>query len=651
MNRTLTALASILGVFALHDPTRAADDINFDDFSIEELTSLEVTTAAKRPQRVGDTASAIYVITSDDMRRSGHASVPEALRLVPGMQVERVSSGLWSISARGFEEVFANKLLVLIDGRTVYSSLFSGTFWELQTPPLDDIDRIEVIRGPGATLWGANAVNGVINIITKSAHRTHGSRISVITGNEDKLLTEMRHGFTIGENASARISGMLSQSDAGFDANTHSAARDGARHGQVSSRLDWSPTKKDHVQLTFGGASNDTKQKSLTFRSDYSDPNPFGTLIDDRKTHKASFGNGIWKHEFSEANSVELTGYFTRDNRNSEVLGNVDRTLDLGFQQNLEPTDAHRLVWGAEYRTNYSKFDNSNVILFNPRSDTIVQYSAFAQDEFRITRSLQFTAGSKVSWNDFTGYEIQPSARTLWKPTADQSVWAAVSRSVRTPSRGDRNRTFIFAAFPLPFPPFAHVPVGSTSDPHARSEGMVAYELGYRTELTPQLSVDSTVFTHQYDHLIPGVEDVALTTPNREEDRSNGAEVFFNWFPVHGTRVWGSWSTIHFHNTDRTPNQNWQLHSSFDLTPTVELDLGLYYSGRKELFDVGTRTYYRVSSHARTDARIGWTPTKSWTLALVGQNLLDGHHFENVQTTLPPVEIQRSVFAQASYSF
>jgi iron complex outermembrane receptor protein len=649
MQRVLDFAPKILASLLLTVPVLAAAndaDFDFEDFDLKELTSLEVTSVSKRAEKLSDTASAIHVITAEDIRRSGFTSVPEALRLVPGMGVERINSSTWAISARGFEDDLAGKLLVLVDGRSVYTTLFAGTFWDIQTPPMADIERIEVIRGPGSTLWGANAVNGVINIITKKTQVTKGSRMAVRAGNEEQLTTELRHGLALGEHATARISGMTSHMDPQSSRTGH-ASYDDYSMNQLHSRLDWNPSERDDVSMAFGWYNSDAGRSSLTFLPDYSDN--AGTLVEGSEETRGTHGRFAWGHEISDRNSIELSGYFDRTGRHTDTFRFAERALDLGFQQNLSIGDRNQVVWGLGWRRTDSSFDGSTTIFLSKPDEALVNYSFFAQDEIALTDALRLIAGSKVSWNDYTGWEIQPTVRTFWNVADGHGVWAAISRSVRTPARKDRFINNVL--FSIPLGPGFNLPVTVRGNEDFESEIQVSYELGYRAEVSERLTLDAAVFASDYENL-EGLDQTLLQLNNTNEERSQGAELGFHWLPLSRTKVSGSWTTIHLHRSERSPAHQWQLHTAFDLAYGFELDLGVYYRGRRLLTNATTGLDERIGSHTRTDIRLGWKARPDLTFAIVGQDLFDRQHRENnFRGILPVSEIERSVFFQATYGF
>src|SRR5438874_1148306 len=468
--------------------------------SIEELMNVEVTSVAKRPQRVADAAAAVFVITQEDIRRSGSASIPEALRMVPGLQVARIDENKWAIGSRGFNGRFDNKLLVLIDGRSVYTPLFSGVYWNVQDVMLEDVDRIEVIRGPGATLWGANAVNGVINIISKKAKDTQSAAVTAGAGTEERGSGSVRYGSKIG-NTSYRAYGKYfnwgpSEYPSGM------TAHDGWDALRGGFRADWTPAGANSLTLQ-GDIYRSRFDETLTVASlsaPYSNTFP--------NDGKYSGGNilGRWNHT-SERSSMSLQMYYDNTTISDHSLfGDHQNILDLDFQHGFHVGDSQQFVWGLGYRSIRDKNDSSFTVSLQPNQVTLNQFSTFLQDEISLVDNrLQITLGSKFERNEFTGFEIEPNARLLWNLTPNQSIWTAVSRAVRTPAlteEGLRLNSQVIPpgtpfANPTPFPAVVAV-FGSHQ---FNSEDLLAYELGYRVQATKNLSLDIATFYNNYSNL------------------------------------------------------------------------------------------------------------------------------------------------------
>src|SRR5205807_1846799 len=422
------ALAMVTLLFVASSP--AQNKIDVTTMSVEDLMNMQVTSVSKRTQKVADAAAAVYVITQEDIRRSGATNIPEALRLAPGIQVARIDENKWAISSRGFNGRFADKLLVLIDGRSVYTPLFSGVYWNVQDVMLEDVDRIEVIRGPGATLWGANAVNGVINIITKSAKNTQAGLATAGGGNELRGFSNLRYGGTVNQDAFYRAYakyfnvGSSTNAIGGNGTDNWDSLRGGFRG-------DWTPSGPDQVTLQ-GDMYRSHYGELLTIPSlnaPYSSTFPNAGAI--------SGGNilGRWAHDFGSS-STSLQVYFDNTNiSENSLFADHQNIFDIDFQHSFRLTDSQAVIWGVGYRSIGDNNDSSFTVSLQPNHNQLNQFSGFAQDEISLfDRRVQLTLGSKLEHNDFTGLEVEPNARILWNITPNQSVWTAVSRAARTPA-------------------------------------------------------------------------------------------------------------------------------------------------------------------------------------------------------------------------
>ncbi len=388
--------------------------------SLTELMEVEIfnpsgSLAARKVQKLSETPAALFVLTQEDIRRAGITSIPEALRMVPGLQVARMDSSQWAISARGLNEQFASKLLVMIDGRTVYSPLRSQVNWDVQGTLMEDIDRIEVIRGPGASLWGANAVNGVINIITKSAKDTQGTLItSTFAKGEEKNILGIRHGGKLGEDGHYRVYGKFYEHD--------SVVNDNWQMKRAGFDIDW-----DSFSLQGGIYDGFMKLNSASFTN----PNePINATTTVSGLHLLS----RWQH-----GNMILQSYFNRMKRNGTYWDSTHNIYDIDFQHSSQLSDKHEFIWGLGFRYTDSSIDNSEFTSYIPNNKKYNLFSAFVQNEFIVTDDLRLIIGSKFEQNHSTGFEIQPNIRMLWNINEKHSMWAAVSRAVRTPSRIDQD--------------------------------------------------------------------------------------------------------------------------------------------------------------------------------------------------------------------
>jgi iron complex outermembrane recepter protein len=606
----------------------AAED--FKKLSLEELLDLDVTSISRRPERLGQTAAAITVLTGEDIRRSGVTSIPEALRLVPGMDVARFNAGSWAISSRGFNSSAANKLLVMIDGRTVYSPLFSGTFWEIQDMPLDDIARIEVVRGPGATLWGANAVNGIINIITKSAHQTKNT-VFVATGGgaDDLAVGTLRVGRALGPDTSYRVFGKYFYRDQlklanGLDAN------DSMRLGRTGFRVD-----------STRGADEFTASGDF-YRA-------LGDLLNRPESAKILGGNlmGRWNRTISNTSQFQLQMSYERMDRRIPFQSDFHQKLFDADLQHQFMLGSHNLIWGAGYRANKDSTIPSPVLFFSPQARTYPVMSAFVQDEISLHGDrVKLLVGSKVEHNDFTGFEAQPSVRLSWTLKADHVLWGAVTRAVRTPTRFDSDIRF--------GPPGLQI----VGNPDFEAENVIAYEVGYRSSQR-RLSYDVSTFFNVYDRLrsLEFTPRGQVVLFNNLNGRTYGGEISMKYDALErlrfniGYSYLGKRLTLDPGHVDifggtiegNDPKNQFFVRSSADLPYSIELDSTLRF--------VDHLPAPVVPRYTELDARLGWLPTANLEFSIIGRNLLDAQHPEFGAPGPSRVEAQRNVFGRVSVRF
>lgn len=634
----LAALAALPDARAQKTETRTEtvpSPSELKKLSIEELMDLDVTSVSRRSEKLSRAAAAITVITQEDLRRSGVTSLPEALRLAVSLHVARFDGRTWAISARGFNLTTANKMLVLIDGRSVYTPLFSGVFWDVQDTVLEDVDRIEVIRGPGATLWGANAVNGVINVITRNAAETQGGLAAAGAGNEEHGFATARYGGALGETGHYRVYARYYDRD-GLARQNGDDAGDGARMGQSGFRADWT------------GAATD----SFTVQGDVYDGR-LGHIVQDDT--RVDGGNllGRWSRRFSATSSADLQVYWDRTHRDipAQFEEHLD-TWDLDFQHRLQPAPGHDLTWGLGYRYSRDRVDNSPLVAFLPEHRGLDLASGFIQDEIAFAADrLHLTVGTKLEHNESTGFEVQPSARFFWTPKEDRTLWAALSRAVRTPTRIDEDVRF--------FAPNGLVTVQGSRD--FESEELLAWELGYRVLPWQDLSLDVAAFYNVYDHLrtvepqpgggFPWVID------NRMDAETWGVEVRAAWQVSERWRLYGGYAFLDedfqldpdSHDVNRgqgegnDPWHRFSLRSLLDLPGGVELDAWL-----RRTSELPAPT---VPDYTELDLRLGWHATEALELSLVGQNLLHDQHLEFRSASSIPEEVERSVYGKVTWRF
>jgi iron complex outermembrane receptor protein len=596
--------------------------------SVEALMDVEVTSVSRRPEKLSETASAIQVITQEDIRRSGATSLPEALRLASNLEVAQVDSRQWAISARGFNNTTANKMLVMIDGRTVYTPLYAGVFWDVQDALLEDIDRIEVISGPGATLWGANAVNGVINVTSKSARDTQGLLFTGGGGTELRGFSSVRYGGHLSSNAHYRVYGKFFERDRTVLRNGQDAADDW-HMGQGGGRMDWNASKSDLI----------------TVQGDYYSGR-MGQRAADETVVNGGNVIGRWSHSFSERSDFTLQLYYDRTHRNvPKTFAEVLDTYDVDFQHRVQLVARQNIVWGLSYRLNNDNVTNSPGLAFLPPKVSRQAFSGFVQDEIALIEDrLNVTLGTKVEHNAFTGFEYQPSGRLAWKLTQQQTMWGAISRAVRTPSRIDRE------LFAPASPPFL-----LAGGPGFVSEELWAYELGYRTQPSDRFSLSLATFYNAYDNLRSverqGPATFPLVIANGLKGESYGAELTGDYRITDRLRLKAGYTEMRIHiwptpgSTDTSrgsgeshdPNRQIFLRSSVDFPRHVEFDAAFRF--------VGSIANQTVPAYSELDLRWAWRPNSRLEFSIVGQNLLHDRHVEFGRPNARR-EIERSVYGK-----
>lgn len=613
--------------------------------SLQQLLDVKVTTVSRSPERLLDTPSAIQVITSDDIARSGALTLPQALRLAPNLEVAQKNPHDWGISARGFNAALANKLLVMIDGRTVYTPLFSGVFWDVQDYLLADIDRIEVVSGPGATLWGANAVNGVINVITKSAKDTQGLYTEAGAGNEVRDFAAVRYGAQLAPNAYVRVYGKTIDEDNAVLANG-TPAHDSWTMNRGGFRLD---------------ADLNDASSTATVQGDMY--HGFERLVTGG-TQAVAGGNllGRWTRTWSPTADMSLQAYYDRTqladpitNRFGTVqyLRDTLDTYDVDFQDRFAIGWRNEVTWGAGYRFTHDVVQNASNTAFLPPVLDRHLVSVFGQDALLLRPDLTLTLGTKLEHNDYTGVEVEPSVRLAWRFSRTQTLWSAVSRAVRMPSRIDTQVR-------QPNPP----PEVIAGNPDFASETLIAYEAGYKAQLGTALSTSISAFFNQYDRLrtlgfAPAGSGPLVTFGNGMDAHTYGSELSAQYQVNPNWRLSAGYDYLveHLHvkpgqndlfggrNEVSDPKHQVSLRSSWNLPGHIALDTALRW------VDTLPTTGAPVPSYAEADVRIAWDPTDHLELSLVGDNLLHAHHPEFGIGTPLREEIQRSVYGKVSYRF
>ena len=641
------------------------------ELSIEALMNLQVTTVAKKEQTLADAAAAVFVISSDDIRRSGATNIPELLRMVPGLEVAGIDANKWAVSSRGFNGRFANKLLVLIDGRSVYSPTFSGVFWNVQDVLLEDLDRIEVIRGPGAALWGSNAVNGVINVITKSARETVGGFVEAGAGSEERAFGAVRYGGKLGESLYYRAYAKYFDRDQSYSG-TGSDPNDGWDSIRSGFRMDWDFDVENY--FTLQGDIYDGHFGDKAFLTALTPP--YSREVAEDLDFAGGNLLGRWKHDIDAGSYMELQAYYDRTERVAPLFYTERRdTFDLEFEHRFPFQRRHELQWGLGYRLISDKIISTENLSFDPASRKTQLFSAFIHDEITLIKdSLRVTLGSKFEHNDFTGFEIQPNVRLIWKPRPFHTLWGAVSRAVRTPSRSEHDVRYNQRVIPT-LPSMPPILVAFMGDEDFESEELVSYELGYRLQLEKRFFFDLALFYNFYSNLRtiepaldrgfseenpPPPHQVLPALPyNRMDGQTYGIELaaecrVLDWWRLYPAYTYlrmnldldpNSQDSISLSAEGESPEHQFSLRSSMDLPLNLELDVWFRYVDRLPAQD--------LDSYITMDARLAWKFNKSLEFAVVGQNLLEPHHpeFKPEFQDIAHTEVERGVYGKIIWRF
>lgn len=611
--------------------------------TLEELSNIEVISPSKGLTELSRTAMAIFVITGEDIRRSGATSLPEVLRLAPGVEVARVEGSKWSVGIRGFGSRLSRSVLVLIDGRTVYTTFFAGTYWEVQDTLLDDIDRIEVIRGPGGTIWGPNAVNGVINIITKKASDTQGMLASAGSGNEDQGFINFRYGGGNGRNLHFRVYGK------GFTRSPeyHSDGRnfDDWREAQTGFRVDWEKSARD--EITFQGDVYKVEAGQRVQAVTYAPP--FSRMISD--TAPLSGGNLMarWTRKLSEGNEILVQAFYDRTNRFEPNFGENRDTADVDILQRRR-AGRQQFLWGLGARlSNGRATEVVSGLTFDPLHRTDYLLTGFVQDEVEAVRGKLFlTLGTKLLRTNFASAQLEPSVRLLWTPTRKQTIWTAATRAVRTPSRAERD--FYLSGYLGTTPDGLPFLARFNANRNFTSEKLNGYELGYRRLMQRNIYVDIASFYNRYDDLFsqeitgppfletnPAPTHVLLPAQfgNGLFGSTTGVEVAPEWRPTEAWRLRGAYSYLNMRVEKdpggldvgsargiegSSPRHQVVLQSGFDLPRSVQFDLIYRY--------VSALPGQRVPAWSTGDARLAWRVNNNFEISVAGRNLLQPHHPE-----------------------
>jgi iron complex outermembrane recepter protein len=636
-----------------------------DKLSIEDLMDSKVISATRTEQQLTDTAAAAYVISQDDIRRSGATTIPEALRMVPGLHVARISSTKWAISARGFNGLVADKLLVLMDGRSLYSPINKGVYWEIQDRVLDDIERIEVIRGPGASVWGANAANGVINIITKHSSETKEGSVTLFGG--DKYGAGLRKGWQFTDQGYARVYGKFLR-DESFANRIGKDANEEWTSGRGGFRLDWANADGKHTLMAQGDlyygnyAENNAKDEK---KDDFETEKAYLSRLNGFKLNRVikKGGNILarWNYNQSLASRMSAQFFYDAFQENQSLDRSVNsETVDLDFQHVLALNEAHELTWGLNYRLSLvqlNPFNSDFAKEYFPKTFQNNRFSILFQDKWRWNDDVEITFGSKFEHHNNNGFEYEPSLRIMWKAANQHRVWGGISRAVRLPAVTDLTADVFFENGPdlkqvFQFKQYENI----------KSDEVISYELGYRYWDSDSFSFDVAAYYNQYSNNLVANNEFSDLFPEQSIRKSTtlGLEATMVWRPV----VWGrfqiSSSFMDMDITAKRKNDNvtnlishdprfqFAFRSSFDISPSVELDFWLRYNDSAS----GIVATQAIPSYVTLDARLGWKPNKNLELAFIANNLNDSQHPEFYDGSTPnPLQAERMFWLQGSLKF
>lgn len=612
--------------------------------AVAESFDVEVTSVTKGKSTIGKSPAAIFVINQDMIRRSGATTIPDLLRMVPGMQVARNNASKFAVSARGGNGVFANDLLVLIDGRSIYTQLFGGVYWEVEDLVLQDIQRIEIIRGPGATVWGANAVNGVINIITKSAKDTQGTLVTAGGGDQDKAITQFRHGTELGDDLYFRVWGKYRDHRDG-----QGIANDDWRFGRVGLRADWTPGTGPDTFTLLGQLYNGQQGTNAI-----NEPIAAFPFLQNRIGEEESSGAhllGRWTHLIDDVDSWTLQFYYDRVKRNDIADKFSLDIFDVDFQHRMAIDECQRITWGIGYRHYGDSVTTTNPSFINVLDTTreIERVGAFIQDEIELSDRFNLIVGSKFSYNDLSGYEYQPGVRLNFSPDETHSLWGAVSRAVRTPTRVEDD--IFLSQLTAPGPVFGVI----TGNNRLQAEDLTAFEIGYRVQESETLAWDAALFWNRYEDqigIIPagapaGVPpSFPLLFVNGAQGDAYGFELNGTWQAADNWRLRGWYSLLKLDNAGdgSSPQNTAYLMSSYDINDVMEFDvIGRY---------VDSLPAQGVDSYITMDVRLGFSASEDLYFSIVGQNLLDSAHreFNEVNALAVSSEVRRGVYAQVEWT-
>jgi iron complex outermembrane receptor protein len=661
----LLAFAVALRAVPFDDLQNATSSVSLREMSLEQLSQIEVTTPSKEPVPAFRSPVAISVITAEQIRRSGATSIPEALRLSPGVEVARIDGDNWAIGIRGFGDRFSRGVLVLIDGRTVYTPLQAGTYWEVQDTMMEDIDRIEVICGPGGTIWGPNAVNGVINVITKDSKDTNGLLASMGGGNEEQGFAGFRYGGGNGHNLNYRV--YAKGFTRGPEDHSDGQNFDDWRAAQAGFRLDWTPGKAESFTLQ---GDMYTEEAGETTNIGSFTP-PYSSTVNGNADLAGGNIMARWKKALSDSNDIQLQAYYDRTSRYEPDFADVRNTFDVDFLQHLHFAGRNEVSWGLGARLNLA--DNPEVVpglTFLPVKRTDQLYTGFLQDEITLVENkLSLTIGTKVLHTNFTGAGFEPSGRLLWTPDRKQTFWVAYTHALRTPSDAEEN---LYANGYIGTAPNG-TPLFIQFDPntHFAPEQLNGYELGYRRLIGSTFYLGIASFYNHYHnledeeifgstYLDENAAPARLLMPahfgNGLYGSTKGGEISPSWRILPFWQLTGSYSFLQMDVKQASvltnlespssingasPRHQVAAHSAIDLPGKLSFDVDWRY--------ISALTGQAVPSYSTADARLGWKCAQNWEVSLVGRNLLQPSHAEFQADPGPLVEIRRSAYVKLTW--
>lgn len=634
MKSIATVLCLVVAIPALAQEARTG----LGDFSLEDLMQVEVTSVSKKPQRLANVAAAVHVITAEDIRLSGAQSIPEALRLAPGVDATRISGDRWAVSIRGFASRLSNKLLVLVDGRNIYSPAFSGVIWESLQFPLEDVERIEVLRGPAATMWGANGVNGVINVITKSAAATQGGQAVIGRGTVEGGYGRVRWG---GQNTDSSV--FYRSYGAVQHANSQNAigggdGQDGFRHQSAGFRIDGYRMDGAHWDLSGDFYTVDSRLLTTLSLPNTLIPNP------DQETHRGLALRARYEKPLADGGNLQFQVAATHNDNTVGLLANDLRdTFDFDLQHRFKLGEGHEIIWGGTYRFTSDTMAPTSLVTMDETSRRTSTFGLFGQDEITLADTWRLTLGLRLDHNEFTGWETQPDARLSWNLAPSHTLWSSLSRVARAPSRSEHGQSSILNQGSTFVAGIGAVPnILNSYGSGNVSEQLDAGQLGLRSQWVPTLSTDAVLFSHQYDRIsvygnptridlsyLPAYIDIYLPIENTGTLTLNGAELSIDWRPAPNWRLQLAHSWQHMASASANvveaggiPRRTASLRASWTPIPQVDADLWLRYTSERPGAIFAASTARRAFSGV--DLRIAWRPQKNLELALIGQNLNNG---------------------------